>query len=204
MVYRMELTYSKIENILDMIYIASSTIEYTLPPGIYENSDLNLVSKSSLPDDVKVSNTTDDIRLRSNLTTNETKGFTKKSFFYAILGFTQSHSGPLSDPPQRFTQKIPGSNKSEKPINITAIDKVHLKCDCKKGSIVNGIQEPILYKFVFDKPPGNKIYEELSITLFKKISKSVLSHITFYLEDDDHKLVEFNGGKINFTFQLTD
>ena len=34
------------------------------------------------------------------------------------------------------------------------------------------------------------------------INKSVLFHITFYLKDEDHKPVEFNGETINFTYQL--
>ena len=37
---------------------------------------------------------------------------------------------------------------------------------------------------------------------FKRTYKSVLSHITFYLEDDDHKSVQFNGEAIGFTCQL--
>ena len=37
--------------------------------------------KSLLPDEPKVNITIDDIRLRSNLTTNKTKRFTRKSFF---------------------------------------------------------------------------------------------------------------------------
>ena len=97
---------------------------------------------------------------------------------------------------------IAGSYKSEKPINITRIDKVHLKCDCIDGSIVNGIREPILYSFALDQPPGHKIYKKPKVKLFKKVNKSVLSHIRFYLEDDDHKEIDFNGEKISFTCQL--
>ena len=52
---------------------------------------------SLLLDDVKVNITIDDIRLKSNLTTNKTIRFTKNSFFYTKLGFTQSHSGTLGD-----------------------------------------------------------------------------------------------------------
>ena len=81
---------------------------------------------------------------------------------------------------------IAGSYKNDKPINITGIDKVHLKCDCIDGSVVNGIREPILYSFALDQPPGHKIYKEPKIKLFKKIKKRVLSHITFCLEDDDY------------------
>ena len=97
---------------------------------------------------------------------------------------------------------IAGSYKSDKPINITEIDKIHLKRDCIQGSIVNGIREPILYSFALDQPPGHKIYKEPKVKLFKKINKTVLSHITFYLEDDDYKPVDFNNETKSFTCQL--
>ena len=97
---------------------------------------------------------------------------------------------------------IAGSYKSDRPINITGIDKILLKCDCIQGSIVNGIREPILYSFALSSPPGHKIYKEPRVKLFKKINKSVLSHITIYFEDDDHKPVDFNGETVSFTCQL--
>ena len=97
---------------------------------------------------------------------------------------------------------IAGSYKGDRPINITGVDKAHLKCDCINGSIVNGIREPILYSFALSSPPGNKIYKEPRIKLFKKVNESVLSHITFCLEDDDYKTVDFNNETISFTCQL--
>ena len=122
-------------------------------------------------------------------------------FFYTILGFTESHSYPLDDL-EGFYQLISGLFEGNKPINITGIDKVHLKCDVVDGSIVNGVREPILYSFALDQPPGHKIYKEPKVKLFKKVNKSVLSHITFYVEDDDYKPVDFNGESILFTCQL--
>ena len=97
---------------------------------------------------------------------------------------------------------IAGSYEGDKPIKNTSIDKVHLKCDCIDGSIVNGIREPILYSFALSSPPDHKLYKEPRVKLFKKINKSVLSHIRFYLEDDDHNEVDFNGETIPFTCQL--
>ena len=97
---------------------------------------------------------------------------------------------------------IAGSYKSDKPIDITGIDKIHLKCDCIQGSIVNGIREPILYSFALSSHSGHKIFKEPRVKLFKKLKKSVLSHITFYFDVDDHKPVDFNNETINFTFQL--
>ena len=138
MVFRMESTYSEIEKTLDMKHIDTSTIGHSLPPGINEISDNNLMLKFLLPDEVKVNISNDDIRLKSNLITNKTICFTRKTFFYMLLGFT---IGPLGDT-GGYGQLIPGTYKIDKPNNITGIDKVRLKCDCINGSIVNSIREP--------------------------------------------------------------
>ena len=201
LIYRMRLSYDEIMDILDLKYIPTKRTGYSLNPGIYEVIDLNNTLKHILPNNVKVNITIDDIRLKSNLKINQTLIFTEKSFFYKILGFTQSRSYPLDDI-DGFYQLIAGSNKSDKPNNITGIDKVHLKCDCIQGSIVNGIREPILYSFALSSPPRHKIFKEPRVKLFKKVNKSVLSHIMFYLEDDDHKAVDFHNETISFTCQL--
>ena len=197
----MRLSYDEIMDILDLNYIPTERTGYSLNPGIYEFVDLNNTLKHILLDNVKVSITIDDIRLKSNIQINQTLIFTEKSFFYTILGFTQSRSYPLDDI-DGFYQLIAGLYKSDKAINITRVNKIHLKCDCIQGSIVTGIREPILYSFALSSPTGHKIYKEPRVKLFKKKNKSVLSHITFYFEDDDHKAVDFNGETISFTCQL--
>ena len=174
---------------------------YSLNPGIYEVDDLNNILKYILPYNMKVTITIHETRLQSNLKTNQTLIFTEKSFVYTILGFTQSHQGPLNDI-EGFYQILPGSYTGNQPIKITEIDKVHLKCDCIHGSIVNGVREPILFIFALSSPPGHKIHIEPSVKLFKKVNKSVLSHITFYFEDDDYKPVDFHNETLTFTFQL--
>ena len=201
LVYRMRLSYDEIMHILDLEYIPTKRTRYSLNPGIYEVFDLNTTSKHISPNNVKVSVTIDDIKIKSDLKTHQTLIFTEKSFFYTILGFTRSRSYPLDDV-DGFYQSIAGSYKSDKPINITGIDKIHLKCDCKQGSIVNGIRESILYSYALSSPPGHRISKEPRIKLFKQINKSVLSHITFYFEDDDHKPVDFINETISFTCQL--
>ena len=201
LVYRMQLTYEEIIDVLDLKYIPTKRTGYSLNPGIYEVIDLSNTLKYILPNNANVSITIDDFRLKSNFKINQTLLFTNKSFFYSILGFTQSRQSPLNDI-EGFYQILPGSYKGDRPINITGIDKIHLKCDCINGSIVNGVREPILYSFALSSPPGHKIYKEPRVKLFKKVNKSVLSHITFYFEDDDHKPVDFNNETISFTCQL--
>ena len=115
---------------------------------------------------MKVNIIIDDTRLKSNLKTNQTFIFTEKSFFYTILGFTQSQFYPLDDI-DGFYQLIAGSYKNDKPVNITGIDKVHLKSDCINGSIVNGVREPVLYSFALSSPPGHKRYKEPRIKILK-------------------------------------
>ena len=69
-----------------------------------------------------------------------------------------------------FHQLIAGSYKSEKAVNITGINKVHLSCDCIQGSVVNGTRAPILYSFALSSPPGHKMFKEPRIKLFKRIN----------------------------------
>ena len=79
------------------------------------------------------------MKKKTNLKNIQTLIFTNKSFFYSILGFTQSHSYPPDDI-DGFYQLIAGLYKGDEPINITGIDKVHLKCNVIDGSIVNGVR----------------------------------------------------------------
>ena len=64
------------------------------------------------------------------------------------------------------------------------------------------VSEPILYSSVLSSPQGYKKFKDPRVKLFKKINKSVLSHITFYVEDDDHKPVDFHNETTSFTCQL--
>ena len=84
LVYRMRLSYDEIMDILDLKYIPTKRTGYSLNPGIYEVIDLNNTSKHILPNNVKINNTIDDIRLKSNLKINQTLIFTERSFFYTI------------------------------------------------------------------------------------------------------------------------
>ena len=90
-----------------MKYINASTIGYTLPTGLYKVSDFNSMLKSLIPAEVKVNNTIDDIRLKSNLITIKAIKFTERSFIHTIVSFTQSHSGPSGDI-ESFIQLITG------------------------------------------------------------------------------------------------
>ena len=119
LVYRMRLSYDEIMDILDLNYIPTKRTGYSLDQGIYEIIDINNTLKHILPDNVKVNITIDDIRLKSNLKINQTLIFTERSFFYTILGFTQSRSYPLDDIDSHY-QLIAGSYKA---INLLTLQE---------------------------------------------------------------------------------
>ena len=77
-----------------------------------------------------------------------------------------------------------------------------MKCDVINGSVVDGVRQPILYSFVSDKPSGYKVFCEPETILYKKRNKSILNTITFYLEDDENKEIDFNGETLTFTLQM--
>ena len=90
----------------------------------------------------------------------------------------------------------------KKTLKLSTIDKIHLKCDVIDGILVNDLRQPILFSFVLDKPSGYKVFCEVETIHYKKLNKSVSNTIIFYLEDDNHEEVDFNGETLTFTVQL--
>ena len=136
--------------------IENDFVEIELTPGVYELVDINRIMKQKLSDsdfEFEFNIEADTISMKSVLTTSNPIYFNSK--LNELLGFTD-------------TNYIEGTHISEKPVMITTTDKVHLKCDCVDGSIVNGIREQILFSFNLSAPPGYKIIKEPNIILYKK------------------------------------
>ena len=170
--------------------IENDFVEIELPPGVYELVDINKIMKQKLSDsdfEFEFNIEADTISMKSVLTTSNPIYFNSK--LNELLGFTNTHY-------------IQGTHISEKPVMITTTDKVHLKCDCVDGSIVDGIREQILFSFNLSCPPGYKIIKEPNIILYKKINKTRLDSIQFFLEDNNHNPVDFNGETLTFTIQI--
>ena len=103
----------------------------------------------------------------------------------------------------KFTGPFNGVYANDKIIlNLNTMDKIHLKCDAIDGSIQDGVRQPILFSFVLDKPSGYKVFCVPETIHYKKINKSVLNTISFYLEDNNHKEVDINGETLTFTLQM--
>ena len=117
--------------------------------------------------------------------------FDENSFFSTILGFNHG-----------WDYKHYNEYLSQKNVNLSSTNKIHLKSDVIDGSVVNGSRQPILHSFVIDKPAGYEIFSQPETIQCKKIKKSVLNTTTFYLEDDNHEEVNFDGETLTFTLQM--
>ena len=177
----------------------SSFITCELDPGVYnfkDNSEaLFNILQSDCPGDCNVIVIEyDDIKMKTKLDVKAgiiAIRFDEKSFFSTILGFTPG-----------WDYKHYNKYISQKIVNLSNTNKIHLKCDVINGSVVNGLRQSMLYSFVLDKKPGYKVFSEPETIYYKKINKSVLNTITFYLVDDNNEEVDFNGETLTFTLQM--
>ena len=177
----------------------SSFITYEIPPGIYTFKDISEVLLKFLQSEDKgeinkIFIEFDDITRKTKLIVRP--GFivircNEKSFFSTILGFTAGWDY------NHYKKYI-----SQKNVNLSSTNKIHLKCVCIDGSFQNGSRQPILFSYALERPSGYKVYSEPETIHYKKLNKSVLNTITFYLEDDDNEEVNFNGERLTFTLQM--
>ena len=165
-------------------------ITYEISPGIYTFKEiseflLNFLHPDYKGDFNKIVIEFDDITRKTKLVVRSgiiAIRFDEKSFFNNFLGFTSG-----------WEFKQYNKHTSQKIVNLRCTNKIHLKCDCIDGSIQNGLRQPILFSFVLDEPSGYKVFCEPETIHYKKVNKSVLNTITFYLEDDNNEEVGFNG-----------
>ena len=83
--------------------------------------------------------------------------FDEESFFNTILVFTPG--GYYKHYKKYASQKV---------VNLSSKNKMHLKADVIDGSVVNGIRETILLSLVLNKPSGNKEFCEPEKIHYKK------------------------------------
>ena len=179
----------------------SHFVIYELTPGIYTIQDISDTIHTFSGHSEIIEIEYDDITMKTKIILKYKEGrkrfilgtlrFDEGSFFHTLLGFT-----PFWD------YRASGIYTSDKVLNLNTINKIHLKCDCIDSRIEDGVRQPILFTFVLDKPSGYKIFSEPETIHFKKINKSVLNTITFYLEDNKNEEVDFNGETLAITLQM--
>ena len=128
-----------------------SFITHEIPPGVYTFKDisevlLNFLRSEYKGDFNKIVIEIDDITRKTKLVVRPgiiAIKFDKKSFFSTVLGYTPG-----------WDYKHYNKYISQKIVNLSSTNKIHLKFDCIDDSIQDGVRQPILFNFVVDKPAG--------------------------------------------------
>ena len=144
-------------------------MEIEVPPGAHELIKINNAIQQELNcciTEFIFNIIPDTISMRPDLTTSNPFYFDSEP--NTLLGFTNIG----------FTA---GTRKSENPVMITTTDKVHLKCHCVDGSIVNDIREQILFSFNLGEPPGYIFMKEPNFMVIKKKTKQDYTRSSFSL-----------------------
>ena len=133
----------------------SSFIIHEIQPGDYKFKDIFealfniLQSEHPGPSNV-IDIEFDDITRKAKLVVKNdiiARRFNGKSFFNTIFGFTPG-----------WDYKHCNEYTSQKIVNLSSTNKIHLKCDALDGSKQDGIRQPVSFSFVLDKPSGYKVY----------------------------------------------
>ena len=128
----------------------SSFLTYELQPGIYTFKDISEALFNILRTEYPGPSNTiviefDDITRKTKLVVKEgiiAIRFDEKSFLNTFLGFTPG-----------WDYKHYNKYVSQKVVNLSNTNKIHLKCDVIDGSIQDGVRQPIMFSFVLDKKP---------------------------------------------------
>ena len=116
-------------------------ITYELEPGIYTFKDLSEALYNNLkPKDGEFNNSVviefNDITMKTKLVVRAgiiAINIDQKSFFSTVLGF--NHGWDFKHFNENISQKI---------VNLSTTNELHLKCDVIDGSVVNGLRQPKL------------------------------------------------------------
>ena len=141
----------------------SKIITYKYSPAVYTFKDLSEALSRGLKNEFEITgrirtkhkyDRSNSIIIESDNATLITKmivnpqihalRFDNKSFLDTILGFS----------PYWNYKSYDNEYLSEKNRNLSTIKIIDLKWDCNDSIVLNGVRQPVLYRFVSDKPPG--------------------------------------------------
>ena len=177
----------------------TSFVTYELQPVTYTFEDFSEALFNIFQPDYPGAGTVidtefDDLTRKSKLVVRSgiiARRFDENSFFSTILEFTSGWDY------EHYNEYI-----SQKIVNLSSTNKVHLKRDVIDGIIVGGLRQPILSSFVLDKPSGYKLFCEPEMIHYRKLNQSVLNTINFCLGVINNEEVDFNGKTLTFLLQM--
>ena len=166
----------------------------TIPPGSYEMKGLNreVMRQLQTNGDNKAilfypnSNT---FKTVMKIKDGYTIKFTHEKNIKKLLGFTQNSYNT-------------GMYYSEKLVNILSINSIFVHVNVVNGSIVNGIQNPVIYTFFPKVSPGYKIIQRPVNPIYLPITLQSIRDFKVKITDQDNNLLDNNGEILTTRFHI--
>ena len=171
-----------------------------IPTGCYELSDLNRIIQQNMKsnahwDDVNevyhitLGANTSTLKCVLNISPNYVVDFRLDDSLNTLLGFN-------SEPYRQ------GYHESENVVNIMNINSILVNIDIINGSYVNGVQQPTIYSFFPNVPPGHKIIESPRNLVYLPIVIDKISSINTSITDNHGKILDLRGEHITMRFHI--
>jgi len=161
-------------------------------PGAYEIKEIDseIKTKTGLKDLISIQPQISTGKVIMTLGENIQIDFIKKYSLNELLGFEK----------KVYKDRI---NISENLAKITNITDINIECDLVNGNYSNGNLDNILYSFPANTVPlGYKFIERMNPPNYLPISRKIISDIHIQIVDQDGKVINFNGEKINLYLHL--
>ena len=178
--------------------------EIYIPEGAYEVEHIDAFIKKQFPDpSFEITANQSTLKCEIVFADRWEVDFTPQNTIGRLLGFDAKILSAKAEPGHEGEKYVPKAFESSRQVNISGIDKVHMKCNMIQGSTLNGRPSNILFSFLIDQSPGYLIFKTPNPVSYKKVEKrEAISSIGFSFEDDDGKPVNFNGETITFSLEL--
>lgn len=177
----------------------SQWFDLAVPPGAYNIVDINaeikrlVKAKGHEPDNISVTPNYNTLKSRISLAGNykvDLRDDNSPNNLRSVLGFS---SKQLSGN---------GDHEGDKPVNITSINSIAIRCSLVNSSYINGSVSNIIHSFSPDKPPGYLMTVKPRKIYLPIIKQSLISELTIRITDQSGNEIDLNGERTTFHISL--
>lgn len=165
--------------------------EFVIPVGSYElEAIVTLINSHFDAKKIKFHVNGNPNTMKCKLEGDVFVDFSKTNSIGALLGFSQ--------------RKLEASkaHKSDKLVNIQAMNNIRIECDLITGSFHNGKSTHTIYEFSPTVDSGHKINEQSKHLIYLPVTKRCLSEVNISIVDQNGRLVDFRGEAISCRIHL--
>ena len=176
-------------------------IKITLPPGAYENENLNNEIKGIIIDEEHCTEASYLFTIKPNFSTLGSIIEISPQVSITSFMFDDSIKDLLGFNARALYEEY---TPSDNPVDILSFDNIFLECKIARGTIFKGKQSGIIHNFTMDVDPGYKYVEKFrdGVQWYMMESKDIISSICFKFKIENGNLVSFNGQSITFGLSI--